>query len=243
MIRGLYSSANSLLVESARTDIISGNLANVGVPGYRRDVATVSGSTRFLDYLSEDGAAGTATVLTTRTHLDLSPGLVRDTGNAYDVALEGPGYLCVKTASGEAYSRGGTLQRSASNLLVTGSGDPVLGSNGPIAINGTDLNIDEHGQVVVDGVTVDRLKLVDVAGTTLHRVGSGLLQADASGAKVTASQTTVVRQGKLEAGNVNTVEEMVNLISALRAFEAGQRALQANDQTLDKAINEVGQVG
>jgi len=235
-----------LLVESARTDIISGNLANVGVPGYRRDVPTVSGSTRFLDYLSEEGAAGTAeptTVLTTRTQLDLSPGLVRDTGNAYDVALEGPGYLCVKTASGEAYSRGGTLHLNASNTLVTSSGDPLLGSNGPIAVNGSDLTIDEHGQVVVDGVTVDKLKLVDVTGTTLHRVGSGLLQADSTTAKVTPSQNTLVRQYKLEAGNVNTVEEMVNLISALRAFEAGQRALQANDQTLDKAINEVGQVG
>jgi flagellar basal-body rod protein FlgG len=83
----------------------------------------------------------------------------------------------------------------------------------------------------------------------VRKLGRGLLAFDlpggASGGSVMPAPrpaATRVRQGYLEEPNVNAVGELVSMIAALRAFEASQRSLQANDQTLDKAINEIGRV-
>ena len=243
MIRGLYSSADGLLVQAARTDVIAGNLAGASVPGFKRDVLSVTAFGRALDYTAGGGAAGVPNGLLLRpsTEVDLRPGPMRQTAGRLDVALEGPGYLCVETARGEAYTRGGALRLDASRRLVTAAGDPMVGQAGPIRIEGMEVEFRENGDVVVDGVRVDRLKLADFApGTAMARLGRGLLGA---GAAVPQEATEVrVRQGYLEGANVDAIAEMAAMISALRAFEASQRALQANDQTLEKAINEIARV-
>jgi len=74
----------------------------------------------------------------------------------------------------------------------------------------------------------------------VQKLGGGLLRADA--ALVRAAADVRVRQGYLETANVDVIGEMAGMISALRAFEASQRALQANDETLAKAINEIARV-
>ena len=245
MIRGLYSSADGLLVQAARTDVIAGNLAGASVPGFKRDVLSVTAFGRALDYTAGGGAAGVPNGLLLRpsTEVDLRPGPMRQTGGRLDVALEGPGYLCVETARGEAYTRGGALRLDASRRLVTAAGDPMVGQAGPIRIDGTEVEFRENGDVVVDGARVDRLKLADFApGTAMARLGRGLLGAGAASAVPHEATEVRVRQGYLEGANVDAIAEMAAMISALRAFEASQRALQAIDQTLEKAINEIARV-
>jgi len=245
MIRGLYSSADGLLVQAARTDVIAGNLAGASVPGFRRDVLSVTAFGRALEYTAGGGAAGVPNgfLLRPSTELDLRPGPMRQTGGGFDVALEGPGYFCVETARGEAYTRGGALRLDASRRLVTAAGDAVVGQAGAIRIDGTEVEFGENGDVVVDGARVDRLKLADFpAGTAMERLGRGLLGAGATSAVPHDATKVRVRQGYLEGANVDAISEMVAMISALRAFEASQRALQANDQTLEKAINEIARV-
>ena len=244
MIRGLYSAADGLLVQAARIDVISGNLAGASVAGYRRDVPFVRAFTRTLEYAAAEGAAGVVgdqVLVAPGTWVDLTPGALRHTGGDFDVALEGPGYFCVETRSGEAYTRGGALRLDGSGVIVTAGGDPVLGRAGPIRIAGGEVEFSENGDVLVDGARVDRLKLADLApGVAVEKLGGGLLRADA--ALVRAAADVRVRQGYLETANVDVIGEMAGMISALRAFEASQRALQANDETLAKAINEIARV-
>ncbi|HUU54581.1 MAG TPA: flagellar hook-basal body protein [Armatimonadota bacterium] len=245
MIRGLYSSADGLLVQAARTDVIAGNLAGASVPGFRRDVLSVTAFGRALEYTAGGAAAGVpnGVLLEASTELDLRPGSMRRTGAECDIALEGPGYFCVQTAAGEAYTRGGAFRLDASHQLVTAAGDAVVGQAGPIRIDGADIAFRENGDVVVDGTRVDRLKLVDFpAGVPMRKLGRGLLGADPASARPHDPAKVRVREGYLEGANVDAISEMVGMISALRAFEASQRALQANDQTLEKAINEIGRV-
>jgi len=241
VVRGLYSSANSLLVESLRTDVISANLAGLAVPGHRREVPVVSSFDRTLLHARASlaaGPSGPARILAPQAHVDLSPGELRSTGNALDIALDGPGYLCALGPTGEAYTRAGALRLDPTGTLVTAAGDPVLGQSGPVRIAGGPVVFGENGDVIVDGNRVDRLKLVDfAAGAQVRKLGRGLLEVPPGQTFAAAPR---VRQGYLEASNANAVQELAAMIAALRAFEAGQRALQANDQTLDRVINEVG---
>ncbi len=244
MIRGLYSAADGLLIQAARTDVISGNLAGIGVAGFRREVPFVSAFERTLEYASGQGAAGAperAGLLFPGSQVDLTPGALKHTGAQFDVALEGAGYLCVQVPGGEAYTRGGALRLNGNGLLVTASGDPVLGQAGPIRIIGEEVEFGRNGDVLVDGSRVDKLKIVDLApGVRVVKLGGGLLAADAS--FVRGASDVQLKQGYLEAANVDVIGEMVGMITALRAFEASQRALQANDRTLEKAINEIARV-
>jgi len=248
VIRGLYSSANGLLVQSARTDVISANLAGISVPGYRRDIPVVTAFTRVLQHTAGRAAAGRPSggvlLLAPETRLDLRPGVLRATGAPLDVALDGPGYFCVQTPTGEAYTRGGAFGLDPSGLLITSAGHPLLGQTGAIRISGTEVEFLENGDVLVDGARVDRLKLADFSpGTLMRKLGGGLLRPGrGSLALAPTAVSGSVRQGHLEESNVNAISELTTMIAALRAFEASQRALQAADRTLDKAINEIGRV-
>lgn len=244
MIRGLYSSASGLLAESTRNDVIASNLAGLSVPGFRRDVATVAAFGPTLDYTAGGagaGLTGPSAMLDSRVSVDLQPGAVRATGNRLDLALEGPGYFAVQTRNGEAYTRGGAFRLDAAGRLTTAAGGPVLGAAGPIVLRGGQVEVRDNGDVLVDGARVDRLKVVEFApNAQVAKLGDGLLRLTAG--QVRPAGATQVRQGYLEEANVNAVSELAGMIASLRAFEASQRALQANDQTLEKAIGEVGRV-
>jgi len=247
VIRGLYSSANGLLAQSLRTDVIAGNLAGLSVAGLRGEIASVSSFERRLDYLlsgAAAGPAGPAALLAPAVGVNLQPGPIRATGGRFDLALEGPGYFSVQTSSGEAYTRGGAFRLDAAGRLVTLSGAPVLGEAGPIRVTGSDFQVQENGEVLVDGARVDRLKVVELpAGAALRKLGQALLGVTIAPGQALARPASLrVRQGYLEEANVNAVSELVSMITALRAFEASQRALQASDRTLDKAINDIGRV-
>lgn len=247
MIRGLYSSANGLLVHSTRTDVIAGNLSAIGVPGYRRDIPTVSAFARTLRRTAAGGAAGppgAVALLTPATHLDLRPASLHHTGGKLDLALDGPGYFAILTPAGEAYTRGGAFRLDAAGSLLTASGEPVLGQTGPIRITGADVQITDSGDLIVDGARVDRLRLVAFPPHVhFHRLGGGLLQpAAGTPAPLPLDPATRVRQRYLEDANVNAVRELAAMIAALRSFEASQRALHANDETLRTAIEEIARV-
>jgi len=225
-----------------RADVIAGNLAGLSVTGFRRQVASVSGFDRTLELLAAGDAAGLAgpsALLEPAVTVDLRPGSLRATGGQLDLALEGPGYFCIQTPDGEAYTRAGGFQIDPSRRLVTTEGNLVLGESGPLRITGSSVQVTVSGEVVADGAQVGRLKIVELpAQAQVEKLGKGLLRLVSGAARPSASAR--VQQGYLEEANVNAVGELVAMISSLRAFEASQRALQATDQTLDRAIHEVG---
>jgi len=124
---------------------------------------------------------------------------------------------------------------------VTQNGHPVLGERGPIQISGTDWSISAKGEVTVDNTTVDRLRLVNMPAGDMRRIGNSLVVSANTPTPLNWSATEV-KQGFLEQSNANAVWEMVCMIAAVRAFEANQRIIQAQDETLDKAVNQVSRV-
>jgi flagellar basal-body rod protein FlgF len=222
MIRGFYSAAAGMMSKITQQDAIANNLANVNTPGYKRKVV---GVTNFELAIKKANAAISDSetrigVPILQSYEDQRPGAIQNTGSPTNFALDGPGHFVVKTGDGERLARGGNFSLDAEGTLVASDGSPVLGERGPIRLTGTDWSVDEEGNVHSSGSIIDRLRIEK--------------SADASDANPTR-----VISGCLEASNVNAVEEMVSMITAMRSYESCQKAIQSLDQTLDKVINQM----
>lgn len=247
MIRGIYIAASGMIAESLRNDTIANNLANANTAGYKQDIAVTKDFNTMLIQRVRDGeeqpvigTLGTG-VITDQTVTQYEAGKMQHTGNELDLALDGKGFFVVKTPQGLRYTRNGTFTRNAQGELVNSAGYPAMGQSGVIKLQDGSLSISEDGMIQIDDSQVDRLLLVDFADyKNLVKQGDSLFYVPE-----TAGNTVVtgrVRQGFIEQSNVNVVTEMVNLIAGYRAYEVNAKAIQAHDQLLDKAVNEVGRV-
>lgn len=245
MLRGLYTAASGMLVQTAKMDMLSNNLANVETAGFQRQAPHVYSFPDMLISRVHNGTSvpigrlGTGAVVY-GDRSSFLPGAIKSTGNPLDVALVGPGFFAVETPDGPRYTRDGRFTVNPSGWLVTLDGHRVRGERGPILVNGTDVVIDDTGQVVVDGSVVDKLLIVEFNDRDgLLRRGANLYEAtEAAGLPFRYRDTQVV-QGAVEMSNVNVIREMVNLISVQRAYEANAKVVQAYDETLGKAVNEI----
>lgn len=248
MIRGIYSAASGMVAEMTRTDVTANNLANAATAGFKKDVAVSKDFASVLITRINDGQQNADIGMLGRGSMidevavDHSSGMMHTTGNDLDMAIEGKGYFAVETPNGIRYTKNGSFKRSARNELVTNDGYRVLDqSNRPITLNGTKVNVNAQGDVSVDGVQNGRLQIVEFANEKqLAKEGSSMYIAPANAQQQPSAGE--LRQGTLEMSNVNVVSEMVNLITGYRAYETNSKAVQAHDQLLDKAVNEVGKV-
>jgi len=230
-----YAACAGLIARTESLDTIANNLANSNTTGFRGRHSTfssalVSAGHANLSVLNQDandyGSLGS-------TRLDNSQGVLTNTGNQLDVAIEGPGYLPVQTASGVVYTRAGNLRVSPQHQLTTAQGDPVLGDSGPITIVGTDVSISPDGTISSDGAIAGKMKVVEFGSDVdLQNKGDNYYTAPAGSAK--ASPTSVIHQGTLEGSNVNSVTSVVELISAQREVESMRRVLSMFNSEMDK---------
>jgi flagellar basal-body rod protein FlgG len=246
-------------VQQAKVESISNNLSNASTPGYKKEYAQfksfpemlliqqggprlksgpwVAGEPRRIGAMGMGAqVAGVAT--------DFAEGPVQETGNSTDVMINGPGFFAVNApAQGAAervcYTRNGSFRVDREGCLTESGGYRVLGDAGAIRVGGSEFTVASDGTIEAGGVQVDRLRLVEFDDAGALRKEAGGIFVDAQGAGRQANASTV-RQGFLERANVNVVAEMVDLISMMRTYEAGQRLIQAQDELLAKAVNQVG---
>lgn len=183
---------------------------------------------------------------------DFSPGNLVETGGKFDLALNGPGFFKVQGEDGETYyTRDGSFTINNEGNLSTLDGREVLGTEGPINIDGGEFQVLANGRVIVDGVEVGTLGIVDIQNREfLRKIGDNLYDIirDENGEPFPNIDlgeepfTGEVLQGYLEESNVNAISEMVDMITLLRDFEAGQKAIRTQDEMMDKASNEIGRV-
>ncbi|NPV90693.1 MAG: flagellar hook-basal body protein [Firmicutes bacterium] len=253
MLRGLYIAASGMLAESTRNDVIANNLANVNTTGFKKDGVAMKSFPELLVLRLNDTRNGMVGTMSRGTVIDEiktyhGVGPILSTGRRLDVALPPEGMLALQTPDGERYTRNGSLDVSSDGYLVNTDGHPVLGEYGPIAVDMTglpagSLQIDENGQVLVGGEVVDRLRVVAAEDTRqLQKVGNSLYTLADQEAQLNEVTDYRLRVGFLESSNVNPISEMVNLITAMRSFEAGSRLVQAYDSTLDRAVNDIARI-
>jgi len=225
LISGIYKAVDGSLAQKLKFDTISNNLANINSNAFKKDI------------ISFDKALAIKNSSTT----DFTPGPIRYTGNEFDVAIDGPGFFKIQTPRGIRYSRNGSFTCNMDSLLVTQNGDPVLGQNGRIKINGTDVSIKSDGQVLVDGQPIDKIALVDFKQPRLlKKEGSSYYMHLGKEQDIVNAEDINIQQGYIENSNVNPTEEMIKMIETLRAFESAQKAIQTMDELNRKMVNDVG---
>jgi flagellar basal-body rod protein FlgF len=246
MNSGYYAACTGLMSRTEALETIANNLANSSTSGFRAShnvfsslLATAGDSP--LSVLNQD--ANDYGVLSS-TSLDISQGALVRTGNDLDLAMEGPGYFAVQTASGPAYSRGGNFRVSPASQLTTAAGDPVLGDNNrPIIIIGGPVSISPDGTISTNGAIYGRLKMVEFAPNVEIQSAGGTYYKAPPGAAIPA-QKSQVRQAMLESSNVNPVASTVELITAQREVETMRHVLTMFNSELDKtAAQDLPRIG
>lgn len=174
---------------------------------------------------------------------DFSQGNLEPTGNQLDLAFRGKGFFTVETPAGTRYTRDGSFKLNSEKALVTAEGYPVIGTEGPITIDGTVVAVNEAGEILVDGQLVNKLKIAAFENSRdMRKVGEGLYTFEKGLEPVEGEFEGSVVQGHLENSNVDPVKEMVEMMTLFRGYESSQRMVRAYDESIGKAVNEVGRV-
>ncbi len=251
MIRGLYTSATGMLGDSIRVDVISNNLGNAHTIGYKRDQVVYA---PFRDHLIQrlnDGSQTTGPgasigILGTGSYVDRiasrhTQGNLTASGNNRDASIEGQGFFVVNTPAGPRYTR--TLSLRGTDFRTTNGHQPAFTGATPNPAATEDYVIDSRGRIMLNNQEIGQLRVVRFADPSwLEKQGESLWQeTGASGAPQDAAGV-LIRPGYLEASNVQVVLEMAELVNVMRAYEANQKAVQAQDSTLDRLINDAGRV-
>ena len=250
----LYVAKTGLSAQDTQLKVISNNLANVSTVGFKKDRAV------FEDLLYQvkrqpgaDSAQGTQLpsglqlgngVRVVGTQKLFQSGEMQVTDEAFDVAINGRGFFQVSMPNGEVgYTRNGQFHLNGNNELVTVEGyliEPAVTL--PAEVQTLTVGVDGTVMAVVAGsatpVQITQLEIahfVNPAG--LQAIGQNLfIETAASGAPQVAAPgeagTGILRQGMLEASNVNSVEELVNMITTQRAYEINSKVISTADEML-----------
>jgi len=240
MLKGIAAAASGMLPQMKRQEVIANNLANAGTAGFKRDrlfVEKLDAAQRAAAPKGEAWQLGNNVGIV----VDFQQGPLDRTGSPLDVALSGDGFLVLQSPNGERYTRNGHLSVDSNGLLTTADQQPVMGQAGEINLPAGTATIGSDGTISVDGQRVDKLQIVRFADPrVLVRSASSSFEIGIPTAVPEADDVTAVHQGFLERSNVNTIEEMVNMITTYRFYEADQKAVRSQDDLQGRVVNELG---
>ncbi len=221
---GLYIAASGMLAEQVRQSQLANNLANASTPGYEPQQAVQSSFGALL--LSNTATGQTIGAINTGvkisgTVIDANPTPLQSTGQPLDFGIAGAGYFAVRTTAGVRYTRDGQFQSNSAGQLVDQNGNAVLSQTGQ------PIPVDAQGRVSPTALGLFNVPNAQPQGNTL-------LAGTAAGAA-----TGTVKQGQLNESGVDPVLTMTDMISSLRAYQAGQTAIQTIDQTMQENASSV----
>lgn len=232
MLDSIQLSTEAMNARIHQQEVIANNLANVNTIGFKKD--------RVFQEVLTEASENSESKVEEVTVFEQGP--LRETKNPLDIALVGKGFFTLQSSEGRRYTRNGHFRLDASGQLVLEEGVVVMGENGPIEGRG-EMHVDERGKVYFDGVFLDKLWIVTFNEPyPLRKTGNSQFVLTDESSPELEVEDVVVKQGSLEESNVNPVEEMVNMITVFRYFEADQKSLRAQDELLSRAVNDVGKV-
>ncbi len=259
MIKSLNTAATGMQAQQANMDVISNNLANTSTVGFKKSRAEFEdllyhtskepGQATGLNSISPTGIQTGLGVRTAAVTKDFEVGHAMITKNPLDIAIGGSGFFQIQTPDGQiGYTRDGQFKKDATGKITDKNGNLLLPGI-TLPAEATGIEISQTGEVkVVVGMTdppqtvgqIDLANFINPAG--LKSVGRNLfVQTGASGQPIVSRPglqgTGYLSQGEVEGSNVSIVDEMVNMITAQRAYETNAKAVQAADQMLQSTNN------
>src|SRR5262245_38715164 len=225
MANGLQIAASGLIAQEWRLDAVANDIANVNTVGYQQSRSA------FSEVLGTSGG-----VVASSLGASSGLGALATSDNPLSVALDGPGYIKVRTAEGTtALTRNGDLHIDGARKLVVSGGatlDPPIAVPGDV--DATSISIAPDGTVTAAGRKLGRLTLVDVpAPDALEARSDGLLATTAASGAARKSADAKLQQGVIEQSNVDLATALTDMMEAQRGFQLASKALHTQDQLLE----------
>ena len=258
MVKGLYTAYTGMVIEQKKMDRLTNNLANADTNGFKKEGMT---ATSFADQLAIR-IKDTSSMLTPKgigditfgakvgeTYIDWSIGSFHVTDRMQDFAIEGNGFFRISYTDKAGntsikYTRDGAFSVDQQGIFRTKDGDYVLNQQGGrIQIDpNNEFSVDPQRNIWQNGQIVGNIGVLDIADYSfIQEYGENMYDLVEGGQEI-ATDTALV-QGALEKSNMNVVDEMVEMITVSRAYEANQKVIQAVDDTIGIAVTQVGKVG
>ena len=259
-MQALRTAATGMAAQQLNVEVISNNIANMNTVGFKRQSAVfedllyqtkeqVGAQSSDQGNVIPTGVQIGAGVTAGSVYRITGQGTLTNTGNALDLAINGPGYYQVQLPDGEtAYTRAGNFSVNAQGQMVTADGYQVQPTI-QIPQNSTNITISQEGQVQVmtpgntTPTVVGQMQVATFLNDAgLDAMGNNLFMESAASGAATAGNPGaagygVVMQGYTEASNVDPVTEITNLIVAQRAYEMNSKVVTTADQMLSTAVN------
>ncbi|MCV0393742.1 MAG: flagellar basal-body rod protein FlgF [Rhizobiaceae bacterium] len=241
MQSGLYVALSSQIALERRLTTIADNVANAGTVGFR---AT---EVKFNDLVDGVGKDSVSFVSTGDSYLSTKVGPLRQTGNAFDFAVQGDAWFGIETPQGQVVTRDGRFQMIETGELLTLEGYPVLDAGGaPIQLDpnagapvaGRDGTLRQNGNLVA-GIGLFRFD----PGPEFVRFGNSGIVPERAPEPIVDDPRVGVVQGFVEDSNVNPVMEMTRLIMVQRAFENAAAVIRDTESAFDQGIRTLGGSG
>lgn len=261
-LQSLYTAATGMHAMETKLDVIANNLANTATTGFKKDRANfedlfyrqerLPGSTDADGNITPTGIEIGLGVRVSSTQSDYDQGAFQQTGNQLDFAIEGDGFFEVQGLNGEQlYTRAGNFDVNANGDIVLGSAHTgfLLQPQFTIPQEATGILVTADGTVSYstadnpDYIQLGQLQLTTFINPDgLLKMGDNLLRpTEASGPAQIGIPgqlgVGVIRQGALEASNVDPTTELIDLINTQRSFELNSQVVRAGDEIMELVAN------
>lgn len=260
MLKSLNTAATGMQAQQTNLDVIANNLANVNTTGFKKSRAEFEdlmyhtqkdpGAATGMNAVSPTGVQTGLGVKTAAIQKDFEHGSAVMTKGTLDLQIEGSGFFQVLTPDGQtAYTRDGSFKKDPSGKIVDKNGNALQPEiTIPAEARGIEVAPSGEVSILLDmGTPPQQIGQIDIVSfvnpSGLRSMGRNLFsQSNASGVPATSrpglNGVGYLAQGQLESSNVNIVDEMVNMITAQRAYETNSKVIQSADQML-QAINNL----
>jgi len=238
MQNGLYVSLSAQVSLERRLETVANNVANMNTVGFRAD------GVHFSAEVARAGDSAISYVSPGNQFISRQSGPSVKTNNPFDVALQGDGWMAIRTQSGVAYTRDGRMRMADTGALETLIGNPVLDAGGaPIVLNpaGGTPTIGGDGMISQDGRQLGAIGLfqIDPQANLARAENSGVVPDKPPTPILDFTKNGVV-QGYVEGANVNPIEQMTKLISLTRDFDGVNSEVTQTESSLQDAIKTLG---
>lgn len=268
MVKGLYTAWTGMVNAQKRLDVLSNNLANADTTGYKKEgTTTQSFDNKLALKIKDTSSIGYVRKLGTvhlgvkigETYTDYSQGAFQVTDNPSDVAIAGTGFFAFSHTNDKTnettvkYTRDGEFSVDKDGYFRDSDGNYLLNKTGAANGDGSegnrvkidpllDYTIDQLGNIYQNNQVVANIGITDFEDYNyLSKYGENFYDLLPGGVHKEADAT--LEQGVLETSNVNIVDEMVQMITISRAYEAAQKMIQTEDTEIGQAVSQVGRVG
>ncbi|MBN8631506.1 MAG: flagellar hook-basal body complex protein [Rhodobacterales bacterium] len=235
MDAAVYATLNRQSGLMREMGVVANNIANASTTGFRREGVVFS---EYVAALDDDPSLSMAHA--SGRHVDLSQSTLAQTGGQFDFAIQGDGFFLVETPQGQRLTRAGSFTPSAEGELVTPDGYRLLDAGGaPIFIppDAKGVAISADGTLSTGGQPIAQVGLWQPSDPLALRHQSGTLF---DGGAVEPAEGATLMQGMLEDSNVEPVSEIARMVEVQRAYELGQKFLDAEDERVRGVITTLG---